>query len=181
MKKIKINRLGKKSNKTIFAFGEADVEEVFLKHIRAVYGRNTGVSAKITSWHGVSPETIIEKALRIRSTSIYDDSFVLLDGDIPIPTASLNLAKKQKLKLFISKPCVEGFFLTFLNDKLPTGLRQSDECKNKFKEKYFPRRKEIKISDYEKFFEKKFSKLFFESVRKNNKMLNEIIKIITEL
>ena len=71
----------RKAKKTILFYGEGSAEEVFLKHLRKVYARNSGVAVTIRNGQGGTADGIVEKA------SCYFGAFgkriVLLDNDKP--------------------------------------------------------------------------------------------------
>jgi RloB-like protein len=159
---------------TVFAFSEAETEEALLKHIRASYGRNTGVSVRIDSAHGKSPETIIDLAIR-RSNCIFDRHFILLDTDIPWSKQAINRAKKNGHELIPATPCIEGFLLSLLEPKRDISVLTSEQCKEMFEQKYLSKEEKLDYRNYDKILP--LAKL--ELLRKTNPLLDRIICLMT--
>ncbi len=161
---------------TVFAFGEAETEKAFLKHIRASYGRNTGLSVRVDCATGGAPQTIIDLAIR-RSNGCFDRHFILLDTDITWPDETVTKAKKNNHELIPANPCIEGFLLSLLEPGIDLSLLTSSQYKKMFEQKYLNEEEKLDYRNYEKILPK--SKL--EKLRKTNQPLDTIICLMTEV
>ena len=118
---------------TVFAFGKAETEKAFLKHIKVSYVRNTGVSVRVDCGNGDGPEAIIDLAIK-RGNDLFDRYFILLDTDIPWSDAAISKAKKGNHELIPATPCIEGFLLSLLEPKIDLSvlaLLSVKKCLNK--------------------------------------------------
>lgn len=164
------------SKLTVFAFGEAETEKAFLKHIRTSYGRNTGISVRVDCANGGGPHTIVDLAIK-RSNCSFDRHFILLDTDIPWPDEVIKKAKESNHILIPANPCIEGFLLSLLEPRTNITVLTATQCKRIFEQKYLNREEKLDFRNYEKILPK--SKL--DAHRKTNQVLNEIISLMTEL
>lgn len=161
---------------TVFAFGEAETEKAFLKHIRVSYGRNTGISVRVDCGNGGGPEAIIDLSIR-RGNGLFDRYFILLDTDIPWSDTAINKAKKGNHELIPATPCIEGFLLSLLEPKIDLSVLTSTQCKKMFEQKYLNQDEKLDYRNYEKILP--FAKL--EALRKTNQLLDRIISLMTKI
>lgn len=112
---------------TLLVVGEGDCEEAFLRHLRALYcADHVGVSAKIYNARGKGPENVIEQTRRQAQISAYDRHVALLDTDLDWTPGTIAKARKHKIMMIGSEPCLEGLLLTILGQRPPS---LSDACK----------------------------------------------------
>lgn len=162
---------------TVFAFSEAETEKAFLKHIKKSYGRRIGITVTIDCAHGGSPGSILESAIRHCRIPDYERRFILLDTDRPWSQTLRDKAKNNKIELIPATPCIEGFFLSLLELNFNPDISTPRKCKRLFEEKYLDRRNKLNYRNYEKIFP--LNKL--ENLRKNNKILDKIIRLMTDV
>lgn len=116
-----------KIRKTLLIVGEGDSEEAFLKYLRELYcSGGTGVSVTVRNAHGKGPENVINHAARQSRIYSYDKCVALLDTDIFWTDTLKKDARKAKIEMVGSSPCLEGLLLSILGGR-PTV--QSAECK----------------------------------------------------
>ncbi len=164
----------RKAKKTILFYGEGSAEEVFLKHLRKVYARNSGVAVTIRNGQGGTADGIVEKA------SCYFGAFgkriVLLDNDKP--KAEMERARKigkdYGVLLIENNPCLERLLLEILSYGKKLGNKKSQDLKKEFERKHICKKKRCDIEEYEKIFPKKV----LDAKRKNVAELDRIIKIM---
>lgn len=108
--------------------GEGETEVAFINHLRSLYGVG---SPKITakSAGGKGPSNVIDDAIGTLTYSGCDRVAALLDTDLAWPKTKKDAAKKKKIILIGSNPCVEGLFIAILNKNIP---ETSEECKKQF-------------------------------------------------
>lgn len=114
---------------TLLAVGEGDSELAFLRHLRSMYcagGAGVAVSVTVRNAHGLGPEHVIDFAAAQAKAYSYDKVVALLDTDIPWTDKLLKTARKARIEMVGSTPCLEGLLLSILR-KRPPG--QSDACK----------------------------------------------------
>jgi len=119
----------------IVLFGEGKTEAVFLRHLTQLYRDELGkTKVKIDAGQGGSPKQVANRLIRkVLNIGSYDRSLLLLDCDIPhdIPKKWL---KENSIGVVASAPmCLEGLFLTMLDDLPPRSERaQSKHWKRRF-------------------------------------------------
>lgn len=115
--------------KTLLVVGEGDTEVAFLKYLRSLYC-SSGEGAKVTidNAYGKSPENIVNTAIRHAGSAAFDKKVCLLDTDVAWPLAVCTKAKRNKITMLGSTPCIEGLFLDILGHPLPNSI---NECKPK--------------------------------------------------
>jgi len=100
---------------TVLLVGEGKTEVVFLSHLKSLYiQRENGIKLTIKNARGKGPEYIVDFAIRQRNNAAYDRVAVLLDTDLVWSDAVKKRARKNRLTLLGSNPCVEGFLLEIL-------------------------------------------------------------------
>jgi hypothetical protein len=160
--------------KTVFAFGEGETENIFLKHLRSIYA-NGKTHTTVDHAGGKNTSYIIQKAIRVRSFNSYNHSFIFLDT---IPVWSLtdkNYAKAKSFELIGSEPSVEAIFLRILEPPKDFSTESASNCKRRFNKIYLNgNSRAINENECKKFFLK--SRL--DLARKYIPELNRIIEII---
>lgn len=112
---------------TLLVVGEGDCEVAFLKHLRQLYcSGGRGVTVTISNAHGKGPENVVEHTRRQARPYSFDQVVAFLDTDIPWSDQLKKSARKDKIVLVGSSPCLEGMLLNILQQRVPEG---STECK----------------------------------------------------
>lgn len=125
-------KLIRRVRKTLLVVGEGDTEVAFLKHLRTLYcANNEGVAATPSNAHGKSPDNVIDHTAKQARNASYDIRVALLDTDIPWTDQLKKLARRQKIEMIGSSPCIEGLFLSILGRNIP---EQTLECKRAIKQ-----------------------------------------------
>ena len=113
--------------RTLLIVGEGDSEEAFLKHVRElICSGGAGVAATIRNAHGKGPEHVIAHTVRQAVIYSYDRRVAFLDTDIPWTDKLQKNARKWKIDMVGSSPCLEGLLLAVLGHRVP---EQSSDCK----------------------------------------------------
>jgi hypothetical protein len=113
--------------KTLLAVGEGKSEVAFLKHLKSVYcSKGAGVAVSIRNANGKGPSNVIGTALGAIRIASYDKKLCLLDTDLEWSHQNKSDAKRKKIELIGSAPCLEGLLLRILQRAVPS---LSDECK----------------------------------------------------
>ena len=112
---------------TLLVVGEGDCEEAFLKHLRTLYcSGGVGVAVTICNAHGKGPENVIEHTARKARIYSYDQRLAFLDTDIAWTDKLKKDARKSKIEMIGSTPCLEGMLLSILERHSP---EHSPNCK----------------------------------------------------
>ena len=169
-------RKQRRTKKTILIVGEGPTEKAFLQHIKQLYvTRDMDIVVKVECGSGGSPQSVVEKAVRLKSSRSYDKCFVLVDSDVAFePDGELQkrIKKKPRIEMLNATPCIEGLMLAILkHPKFSQAKTSSDECKRMF-DKYVPEDKKTDKRSYEGI----FSKEILEARRKNVEELDCILR-----
>jgi hypothetical protein len=111
--------------------GEGDSEEIFLRHLKAIYiNRNCGVSVIIKNARGKGASHVVDVAIRASHGAAFDKKVALLDTDEGWDTRTQAKAKKAKITVLPSVPCLEASLL--LAHGRPTEGLTSEQLKREF-------------------------------------------------
>lgn len=157
---------------TVFAFGEGESEQVFLKYLRSLYA-GSKTSVKIDKAGGKDCSYILKKAVRIRSNISYNHSFILLDTDSWTESFA-NDAKNETFELIGSTPCLEGLFLSILEPEKNHSQKLSSVLKKYFQKNYLKANRIITEQDCKKI----FPKAAIVKAIKTNETLKRIVDIM---
>ncbi len=162
----------RRAKKTLLLFGEGFNEEMFLKHLRKLYSRNSGTATTVKKGKGGDAQNIIIDA--DKTYGAFDRKIVVFDNDKPKNEMieARQEAKRRKIELIENTPCLE-FLLISIIYKKPNG-KNSRWCKNEFELKYLEKKKRGKPSEYDKLFSKKL----LDSKRSAIFELNKLISIM---
>lgn len=117
----------RQAKKTVLFIGEGITEQAFLDYLKSIYiSRGCGLSVKVQAANGGSPACILDYAIKQTRNRAYDRVAVLLDTDKEWGQKVKQDAKKNKIELIGSAPCIEGLILQLLKQPVPYA---SDDCK----------------------------------------------------
>lgn len=117
--------------KTLLAVGEGKADTAFLSHLRGLYcSDGNGVKVTIRNANGKGPGNVISTAIGALRIQSYDKKLCLLDTDIAWKNQNKNDAKRKKIELIGSTPCLEGLLLQILGISVPV---KSDDCKRQLR------------------------------------------------
>ncbi len=104
------------------------MEVAFVGYLKSVYvTRGCGLAVTVRNAHGKGPEQVVDFAIRQCGPVAYDRVVVLMDRDLPWDRAR-KMARRKKIELIGSAPCIEGLLLSILEQPVPT---DSKVCKRK--------------------------------------------------
>ncbi len=117
--------------KTLLAVGEGKSDAAFLKYLRTQFcAGGSGVSVTVRQANGKGPRNVISTAIGALRISSYDKKLCLLDTDIDWTSQNKIDAKRKKIELIGSTPCLEGLLLKVLGKQISS---ISDDCKRQLK------------------------------------------------
>ncbi len=158
----------------ILIYGEGMSEEMFLKHLRGLYAKNSGIAVTIRKGNGGSAENIVKNAARYLGD--FDKRVVVLDDDKS--QAEMEKADQEAMErnvvLIKNAPCIESTLLSILNNGQSFEDQKSGWCKKEFESKHIPKKKRKDKIEYEKL----FSKTLLDKCRKKIPSLEEIIALM---
>jgi hypothetical protein len=100
--------------RTVLVVGEGDAEVAFLRHLRGLYARDSGVAFTIKNAFGKGALHVVDVAIAQSRNAEYDLRVVLLDTDTDWSDATASRARKAKVQVFKSEPCFEAVLLAIL-------------------------------------------------------------------
>ncbi|MES2770537.1 MAG: RloB domain-containing protein [Pseudomonadota bacterium] len=153
--------------KTLLVVGEGDSECAFIKHLRALYcSGGAGVAVTVRNAHGKGPEHVVDYAAGQARIYSYDARVALLDTDIPWTDKLKKEARKAKVVMVGSSPCLEGLLLAILGKRRSA---QSADCKKTVQQLL-----SLDLTDWHGYAEY-FSKALLESARTTIAELNQLL------
>ncbi|MCK4592029.1 RloB domain-containing protein [Candidatus Parcubacteria bacterium] len=161
------------AKKTAFFYCEGRSEKAFLRHIKSIYNRNSGVAVTIDQNGGGNPDDIVGTTIKIVSGRSDDYSCVIFDSDKILETTIRKDAKSKNILLIENNPCLEAFLMSILEDK-NFSFESSSWYKREFEKKYISKSKRGDKRSYEKIFPKKL----LNKKRKEIGILDKIIGIM---
>jgi hypothetical protein len=100
--------------------GEGDCEYAFLQYLRSLYCVDRlSVKVTIRNAQGGGPDSIVNQVVRHIRLAHYDKQLALLDTDLVWSDRLKKTAKKNKIEMVGSKPCLEGLLLRVLGKTAP--------------------------------------------------------------
>jgi hypothetical protein len=160
----------------ILFYGEGQAEEIFLKHIRKLYGYGTGIVITVRRGKGGAPSEVVRNILRCPGD--YDKKIVMVDNDKSVGEMeeAREIAKERGVHLIENTPCLEAFLLNILEGGNLKN-RLSSDCKRKFESKYINKEQRMESRRYEKI----FTKRLLDIKRKKVENLDRLISLMEGL
>jgi hypothetical protein len=162
------------ASRTLLMYGEGLGEEMFLKHLRGLYSRDSGVAVTIRNGKGGTAVNIITNA--VNEPGAYDRRIVILDNDKSeqeMENARVE-ARQHGVEVLENSPCLEATLLTILRPGQSFSGRTSAWCKSEFESNYLSKKKRTEIGEYGKF----FSKDTLDTQREHVPELNILISLM---
>ena len=162
------------ASRTLLMYGEGLGEEMFLKYLRGLYSRDSGVAITIRNGKGGTAMNIIINA--VNEPGAFDRRIVILDNDKNEQEMSRarTEAKQRGVELLENSPCLEAILLSILRDGQPFSNKTSAWCKSEFESNYIDKRKRTELGEYGKI----FSKTILDTQRVNVSELNALISLM---
>lgn len=142
------------ASQTLLMYGEGLGEEMFLRYLKGLYARDSGVAVTIRNGKGGNAVNIVIDASN--APGGFDKRVVVLDndkGDIEMKQARLE-ATSRGIELIENTPCLEAVLLAVLNDGKNYSDKQSAWCKQQFQSDYLDKKKRTELNEYGKIFPK---------------------------
>ncbi len=166
---------------SIILFGEGKTEAVFLQHLHTLYRDGIAARVKVDAGQGGSPKQVAERLIKKHlNLGAYDRSLLLIDSDLPLDEIPASLLVKHRITLVTSIPCLEGVFLSLLDDRPPAKERhQSRNWKRRFQKNHLgtDRNAEI-VSKLRGKCPSLFPKQLVESTRSSQPTLHNILEFL---
>jgi hypothetical protein len=150
----KRQRPNKGDRRIILIFGEGKTERAFVRHLMS-QGLNRGLgSIRAMTARGGCPEHMVERVQREVEYRWKIEgkptALLLLDGDRIEGKSHLQRLKKKAtgIHLFISRPCIEALFLTFLEPTRDWRRSKTGTIKRHFHRSYLGERDKVEYAAY---------------------------------
>ncbi len=162
------------ASRTLLMYGEGFGEEMFLKYLRGLYSRDSGVAVTIRNGKGGTAANIIISA--VNEPGAFDRRIVILDNDKSEREMkqARTEARKRRVELLENSPCLEATLLAILRPGKTFSNKTSEWCKSEFESNYLDKRARTELGGYAKIFPKKL----LETRRVTVSELNAIISLM---
>lgn len=157
-------------------YGEGLGEEMFLKYLRGLYSRDSGVTITIRNGKGGTATNIITNA--VNEPGAFNRRVVIFDNDKSVQemNRARTEAHRQGIELLENSPCLEATLLAILRPGQNFSGRTSAWCKSEFESNYLDKKKRTEKAEYGKI----FSKTILETRRASVSALNTIIALMEQ-
>jgi hypothetical protein len=140
------------ASQALLMYGEGLAEQTFLKYLKSLYARDSGVAVTIRNGKGGSAADVVINAAN--EPGSFDIRVVVLDNDKD--ETEMNLARSEAahrgVELLENTPCLEATLLSVLNKGQSFASKGSPWCKHEFESKYLDSKKRTDLDQYPKFF-----------------------------
>lgn len=162
------------ASRTLLMYGEGLGEEMFLKHLRGLYSRDSGVAVTIRNGKGGTATNIIINAAN--EPGAFDRRIVILDNDKSGQEMrqARTEAQQRGIELLENSPCLEATLLAILRPGQSFSGRSSAWCKSEFESHYLNKKKRTELGEYVRF----FPKVTLDTQRANITELNILISLM---
>ncbi|OHA23773.1 MAG: hypothetical protein A3G52_05005 [Candidatus Taylorbacteria bacterium RIFCSPLOWO2_12_FULL_43_20] len=162
------------ASRTLLMYGEGLGEEMFLKYLRGLYSRDSGVAVTIRNGKGGTATNIITNA--VNEPGAFDRRIVILDNDKNEQemNQARTEAKQRGVELLENSPCLEATLLSILRNGQSFSNKTSAWCKSEFESNYLDKKKRTEIGEYGKI----FSKTTLDAQRANISELNTLLSLM---
>jgi len=167
---------------SILLFGEGKTDAIFLNHIKTLYAGRTRARVKIDAGQGGGPRQIASRLIKKHlDIGAYDRSLLLIDEDMPVEEIPAAWLRNHKITVITNAPmCLEGLFLTLLDDLPPPSERRlSRNWKRRFQQRHLNTDRDSEIVNR---LRKKCADLFpfdlIERQRASNPVLRGLLEFI---
>jgi hypothetical protein len=163
----------RKVKETALLVVEGETEAAFCKHLKCCYNRDSGVRVTIHNARGWGPDHIVEATKKACHQASFDRVCIWMDEDQPIRLLKTHQTiRSLKAIVWLSSPCVEGFFLRIMGQKVPPA---SSQCKDRFHQ--------VGLSEHQKLERERYAELFptatLATVRATHPLLDNLIKLFS--
>ncbi len=162
------------ASRTLLMYGEGLGEEMFLKHLRGLYSRDSGVAVTIRNGKGGTATNIIINA--VNEPGAFDRRIVILDNDKSEQemNRARTEAQQKGVELLENSPCLEATLLAILRHGQFFSNKTSVWCKSEFESNYLDKKKRIELGEHGKI----FPKTILDMQRRNVPELNALISLM---
>ena len=109
---MKVNKATRRVRRTVLLVGEGDAELAFIKHVKLLYfDRAGGIAVTVKNARGKGALGVVDFAIRQSRNADYDVKAALLDTDTDWNDKTQTMARKAKLQVVASQPCLEAMLL----------------------------------------------------------------------
>lgn len=164
------------ASRTLLMYGEGLSEEMFLKFLRGLYSRDSGVAITIRNGKGGTATNIITNA--VNEPGAFDRRIVILDNDKNEQemNRARTEAKQRGIELLENSPCLEATLLSILRTGQSFSNKTSAWCKSEFESNYLNKKKRTELGEYGKI----FSKTILDTQRVNVSELDTLISLMEQ-
>jgi hypothetical protein len=162
---------------TVLIYCEGQTEFAFIKYIKAIFVIRGEREVKIRKGKGGGLSTHISDVRGICQSAAFQEKFIILDEDNRpnITAQTLTEATSEQIQLIWPQPCIEGLFLTILEENFNFRATASAHCKRQFEERYLNKDQKLESKNYERH----LTKELLEQKRATIPALDQLIRTIS--
>lgn len=157
--------------KTLLMVGEGDSECVLLSHLKSIYVvRGSGWVVSIKNARGKGAAHVVAFTIRQAQNAAFDVKAALIDTDTDWSEKVRAVARRARVELIASSPCVEAWLLAAHEE--PIEGKSSARLKSDFAERFGGGASDLQV------YRKHFSEQFLEQSRTRNEQLEKILCLL---
>lgn len=157
--------------RTALLVGEGLAEEVFLKHLKAIYVERGVKTVTVKNAKGKGGKQVLDYTVAQRKIADYDQEAALLDTDTDWDDAQRAHARRNRVAIFEADPCLEALLLRVAGHQ-PPGI--TAECKQAFAQRFGA------AAHDERVYKQHFSRQVLEAARANVSVLDQLLHYLSD-
>lgn len=157
--------------RTALLVGEGLAEELFLKHLKAIYVERGAKTVTVKNAKGKGGKQVLEYTISQRKIADYDQEAALLDTDTDWDDAQRAHARRNRVIVFEADPCLEAMLLRVAGHQ-PPGT--TAECKQAFQRCFGAAAHEERV------YEQHFGRHVLEAARARVPVLDQLLHYLSD-
>jgi hypothetical protein len=162
------------AKRTLLVVCEGDAEKAFFEHLRAnVLGRGAGIHLTCAHAHGKGASHVVDVAIRRRrGPAAFDAIGAVLDTDADWGSAQRARARRERIVVFESTPCIEIELMRIAGIRVTETLDNARAIKQHFE------RELGAPAHHEQLYVRCFGQSVLDAARDNSPWLNAIFRFL---
>lgn len=157
--------------RTALLVGEGLAEEVFLKHLKAIYVERGVKTVTVKNAKGKGGKQVLDYTIAQRKVADYDQQAALLDTDTDWDDEQRAHARRHRVTVFEADPCLEAMLLRIAGYQ-PPGT--TGECKQAFQRRFGA------AAHDERVYEQYFGRQVLDAARARVPVLQQLIEYLSD-
>lgn len=157
--------------RTALLVGEGLAEEVFLRHLKAIYVERGVKTVTVKNAKGKGGKQVLDYTIAQRKVADYDQEAALLDTDTNWADVQRVHARRNRVIIFEAAPCLEALLLRVAGQQPPG---RTAECKQIFEQRFGSAAHEERV------YERHFPREVLEAARARVPVLQQLIQYLSD-